>query len=74
MRVRCLMDGSRRGSRCKPGVRNFGVVAIEACKWASGVWEEEKSVVSESPPIANIDAFAAPWDHTGMKKKDEEGR
>ena len=27
-----MMDGSRRSSRCKPGVRNFGVVAIEARK------------------------------------------
>ena len=72
MRVRCLMDGSRRGSRCKPGVRNFGVVAIEARNRAFGVWEEEKSVVSESPPIANVDAFAAPRDHTKMMKKGEE--
>ena len=63
-----LKDGSRRVSRCKPGDRNFGGVAIAARTRASGVWEEEKSVVGESPPIA--DAFAAP-DHIREQKKDE---
>jgi hypothetical protein len=73
--MRVLKDGSRRSSRCKPGDRNFGAVAIAARKRASGVWEEEKSVVGENPPIA--DAFAAlppPRDHIREKKKDEEVR
>jgi hypothetical protein len=39
-----FQDGSRRSSRCKPGDRNFGGVAIAARKRASGDWEEEKSV------------------------------
>jgi hypothetical protein len=52
-----FQDGSRRSSRCKPGDRNFGGVAIAARMRASGVWEGEKRVVGESPPIA--DAFAA---------------
>ena len=71
--MRVLKDGSRRSSRCKPGDWNFGGVAIAARKRASGVWEEEKSVVGESPPIA--DAFAAPpRDHIREQKKDEEVR
>ena len=64
----------RRVSRCKPGDRNFGGVAIAARKRASGVGEEERSVVGESSPIA--DAFAAPppRDHIREQKKDEEVR
>ena len=50
--MRVFQDGSRRSSRCKPGDRNLGGVAIASRKRASGVWEEEKRVVGESPPIA----------------------
>src|SRR6267154_2717883 len=64
--MRVFQEGSRRSSRCKPGDRNFGGVAVASRKRASGVWkEEEKRVVGESPPIA--DAFAA-RDHTGTGK------
>jgi hypothetical protein len=63
-----LKDGSRRSSRCKPGDWNFGGVAIAARKRASGVWEEEKSVVGESPPIADASA-PPPRDYIREQKK-----
>jgi len=66
--MRDFQNGSRRSSRCKPGDRNLGGVAIASRKRASGVWEEEekKRVVGESPPFANADAFAA-RDHAGKE-------
>jgi hypothetical protein len=57
--------------RCKPGDRNFGRVAIAARKRASGVWEEEKSVVGESKPSADAFAAVPPRDHIREQKKDE---
>jgi hypothetical protein len=55
----------------------FGTLALSRQRHASGhpgSGKKKKSVVSEGPPIANVDVFAAPLDHTRMKKKDEEGR
>jgi hypothetical protein len=39
--MRVLKDGSRKSSRCKPGDRNFGGVAIAARKRASGAGKKK---------------------------------
>jgi len=42
------------------GEWNLGRATMVSWRWASGVWEEEKSV-GESPPKAAAEAVV--WDH-----------
>ena len=59
-------DGSRRSSRCKPGERDFGSVAIAAHKRAPGVWGRKKKGWQAS---SNRRRFRGTGPHPGTEER-----